>query len=89
MMREAAKEYGWDLKFGEIALLWRNGCIIRAQFLERIKEAFTENPGLANLLLAPYFREAVEKAQENWRKVVSVATNLGLPVPASVPPWPI
>jgi 6-phosphogluconate dehydrogenase len=82
LMREAAKEYGWDLKFGEIALLWRNGCIIRAQFLEKIKEAFTENPDLANLLLAPYFREAVEKAQKNWRKVVSVAVNLGLPVPA-------
>lgn len=82
MMREAAKEYGWDLKFGEIALLWRNGCIIRAQFLERIKEAFTENPEIANLLLAPYFREAVQNAQENWRDVVSVAVKLGLPVPA-------
>lgn len=82
LMREAAKEYGWELKFGEIALLWRNGCIIRAQFLERIKEAYAEKPDLANLLLAPYFREAVEKAQENWRKVVSVAVNLGLPVPA-------
>lgn len=82
LMREAAKEYGWDLNFGDIALLWRSGCIIRAQFLDKIKEAFTNEPGLANLLLAPYFREAVEDAQEDWRHVVSTAVKLGLPVPA-------
>lgn len=81
MMREAAKEWDWDLKFGEIALMWRGGCIIRAQFLEHIKDAFVENPDLPNLLIAPYFKEAVEQAQPGWRKVVSVATELGLPIP--------
>lgn len=80
MMREASKEWDWDLKFGEIALMWRGGCIIRAQFLEHIKDAFVENPDLPNLLLAPYFKEAVEKAQPGWRKVVSTATELGLPI---------
>ncbi len=82
MMREASREYGWALNFGQIALMWREGCIIRARFLERIKEAFDAQPDLANLLLAPYFKEAVEKAQENWRKVVSTATLLGIPIPA-------
>ncbi len=82
MMREASKEYGWDLKFGEIALMWRGGCIIRAQFLETIKDTFDKEPELANLLLAPYFKEVVMNAQSNWRKVVSTAVNLGLPVPA-------
>jgi len=82
LMREAAREYGWDLKFGDIALMWRGGCIIRARFLDRIKEAFDADPNLANLLLAPYFREAVTKRQENWRKVVATATELGIPVPA-------
>ncbi len=82
MMAEASREYGWDLNFGQIALMWREGCIIRARFLERIKEAFDAQPDLANLLLAPYFKEAVEAAQENWRKVVSSATLLGIPIPA-------
>ena len=82
LMREAAREYGWDLKFGDIALMWRGGCIIRARFLDRIKEAFDADPNLANPRLAPYFREAVTKRQENWRKVVATATELGIPVPA-------
>ena len=82
LMREAAKEYDWDLKFGEIALMWRGGCIIRAQFLGRIKEAFDADPKLANLLLAPYFKEAIDRAQDNWRLVVSTAVNLGIAVPA-------
>lgn len=81
-LREAAKEHQWPLNFGSIAMLWRGGCIIRAVFLERIKEAFDENPNLENLLLAPYFRQAVEKAQAAWRHVVCVATELGLPIPA-------
>lgn len=81
MMREASKEWGWDLNLGEISLMWRGGCIIRAQFLERIKEAFDQNSDLPNLLLAPYFKEAVENAQAGWRKVVTVATKLGLPIP--------
>jgi 6-phosphogluconate dehydrogenase len=82
MMREASKEYGWDLHFGNIALMWRGGCIIRAQFLQSIKDAFDKQPDLANLLLAPYFKDAVEKAQSNWRLVVSTAVNMGIPVPA-------
>lgn len=82
LMREASKEYGWDLKFGEIALMWRAGCIIRAQFLERIKGAFDNDPELPNLLLDPYFKEAIQKAQVSWRQVVATATNLGIPVPA-------
>ncbi|MGB9687951.1 decarboxylating NADP(+)-dependent phosphogluconate dehydrogenase [Thermogutta sp.] len=81
-LREAAKEYNWPLNFGSIAMLWRGGCIIRAVFLERIKEAFDENPQLENLLLAPYFRQAVEKAQPAWRHVVIVAVQLGIPIPA-------
>jgi 6-phosphogluconate dehydrogenase len=63
-------------------MLWRGGCIIRAVFLERIKEAFDENANLENLLLAPYFRQAVEKAQPAWRRVVSFAIANGIPVPA-------
>ncbi len=82
MMRQASEEHGWDLNFGDIALMWRGGCIIRAQFLETIKDAFDKDPNLANLLLAPYFTEAVDKAQANWRLVVSTAVNMGLPVPA-------
>ena len=82
LLREAAKEYNWDLKFGDIALMWRGGCIIRARFLDRIKEAFDEDPNLANLLLAPYFREQVNACQSNWRKVISTASELGIPVPA-------
>ncbi|MBW3597704.1 MAG: decarboxylating NADP(+)-dependent phosphogluconate dehydrogenase [Planctomycetes bacterium] len=81
-MQLAAKEYDWDLNYGDIALLWRGGCIIRAQFLDRIKEAFDSEPNLANLLLHPYFTEAIHKAQRSWRQVVNTATNLGLPVPA-------
>ncbi len=81
-MQAAAKEHDWPLDFGSIALLWRGGCIIRAVFLERIKEAFDEDANLENLLLAPYFREAVDKAQAAWRKVVCTAAELGIPVPA-------
>ncbi|MCS7305714.1 MAG: decarboxylating NADP(+)-dependent phosphogluconate dehydrogenase [Thermoguttaceae bacterium] len=81
-LREAAKEYNWPLNYGQIALLWRGGCIIRAVFLERIKEAFDAEPDLENLLFAPYFREAVQRAQPAWRHVVITATQLGIPVPA-------
>lgn len=81
-LREAAKEHQWPLNFGSIAMLWRGGCIIRAVFLERIKEAFDQNADLENLLLAPYFRQAVEKAQPAWRRVVSFAVVNGIPVPA-------
>lgn len=81
-MQAAAAEHKWPLNYGNIALLWRGGCIIRARFLERIKEAFDADPKLENLLLAPYFREAVTKAQPAWRHVVGTAVKLGIPVPA-------
>ncbi|MEX0938198.1 MAG: decarboxylating NADP(+)-dependent phosphogluconate dehydrogenase [Pirellulales bacterium] len=81
-LQAAAQEHDWPLNFGDIALLWRGGCIIRAVFLDRIKDAFEENPNLENLLLAPYFRDAVDKAQPAWRHVVSKAAELGIPTPA-------
>ena len=81
-MDAAAKEYGWKLHPGEIATIWRGGCIIRARFLNRIKEAYAAQPDLANLLLAPYFTEAVTKAQAGWRRVVTEAVRLGIPIPA-------
>jgi len=81
-MQAAAVEHNWPLKFGPIALLWRGGCIIRAVFLERIKEAFDADPKLENLLLAPYFQDVVQKAQSAWRNVVTKAVELGVPVPA-------
>jgi 6-phosphogluconate dehydrogenase len=81
-MDAAAKEYGWKLHPGEIATIWRGGCIIRARFLNRIKEAYDAQPDLANLLLAPYFTGAVTKAQAGWRRVVTEAVRLGIPIPA-------
>ena len=78
----AAKEYGWTLHYGPIAMLWRGGCIIRAVFLERIKDAFDANPQLDNLLLDPYFKNIVENAQPAWREVVVTAAQLGIPTPA-------
>ena len=82
LMRLAAKEYGWDLQYGEIALMWRGGCIIRAQFLERIKEAFDKNPALDNLLLDDFFHGVIDKCQAAWREVVATAVLNGVPVPA-------
>jgi 6-phosphogluconate dehydrogenase len=82
LMREAAREYNWDLKYGEIALMWREGCIIRAQFLGKIKKAFDKNPDLQNLLLDDYFKKAIDKTQTSWRKVVATAVEVGVPVPA-------
>jgi 6-phosphogluconate dehydrogenase len=81
-LQAAAKELGWPLNLGNCALLWRGGCIIRAVFLDRIKEAFDADPNLENLLLAPYFTEAVDNAQDAWRHVVASAALLGLPTPA-------
>lgn len=82
LMRAADEEYHWNLNYGNIALLWRAGCIIRAQFLDTIKAAYVENGQLPNLLLAPYFKEEIEKTQSAWRKVVSAAVLFGVPVPA-------
>jgi 6-phosphogluconate dehydrogenase len=81
LMREAQKEYKWKLKFGQIAQIWRGGCIIRAGFLQKITEAYGRNPDLANLLLDPYFNKTVKNAQENWRKVVALAAECGVPAP--------
>ncbi|MCA9186175.1 MAG: NADP-dependent phosphogluconate dehydrogenase, partial [Planctomycetales bacterium] len=81
-LQAAAKEHDWPLNYGDCALLWRGGCIIRAKFLDRIKEAFDADPQLENLLLAPYFTEAVHQAQPQWRHVVATAIELGIPVPA-------
>jgi len=81
LMRTAQKEFGWKLKFGEIASIWRGGCIIRAAFLQKITEAYKRQPDLANLLLDPYFNATVRKAQANWRKAVSLAAECGVPVP--------
>jgi 6-phosphogluconate dehydrogenase len=78
----ASKQYGWDMDLGGLATIWRGGCIIRARFLDRIREAYERDPGLANLLLAPYFRDAVAAAQDAWRRVVATAVELGVPTPA-------
>jgi 6-phosphogluconate dehydrogenase len=82
LLRAASREYGWNLDFGDIALMWRGGCIIRAQFLGKIKKAFDTNTGLANLLLAPYFKNVLADAQDSWRRVVKTAVDLGIPIPA-------
>jgi 6-phosphogluconate dehydrogenase len=81
-LQAAAAEHDWPLDYGSIALLWRGGCIIRARFLERIKEAFDADAKLENLLLAPYFTKAIEEAQQAWRHVVTTAFELGIAVPA-------
>ncbi len=82
LLKEASAEYEWDLDYGQIALMWREGCIIRAQFLQPIKDAFDADPDLPNLLRAPYFKEVVENAQDDWRHVVKTGVELGLPTPA-------
>jgi 6-phosphogluconate dehydrogenase len=82
LMRAAAEEYGWQLNNGGIASMWREGCIIRSAFLGKIKEAFAADPDLVNLLLDPFFTEAVVNAQAAWRRVVVKAVELGIPMPA-------
>jgi 6-phosphogluconate dehydrogenase len=82
LMRAAAKEYKWNLNNGGIALMWRGGCIIRSVFLGKIRDAFDKNPNLVNLLLDPFFKEAMDKAQKSWRRVVSAAVEMGVPMPA-------
>ena len=82
LMRAAAAQYGWNLNYGGIALMWRGGCIIRSVFLGRIKEAFDRNRKLASLLVAPFFRKAVRESQRSWRNVVATAAKKGIPVPA-------
>ena len=82
LMHQASREYEWNLNLGNVSLGWRGGCIIRARFLHRIADAYENNPNLPNLLLDPYFRGVIESTQENWRDVVSTATQLGIPIPA-------
>lgn len=82
LMRAAAEEQGWKLHFGEIAMIWRGGCIIRARFLQRIKEAFDRDSALPNLLLDPYFKDIIERTQKNWRQIVSDSVLSGIPTPA-------
>ncbi len=82
LIRAAAEEYNWDLDYGSIALMWRGGCIIRARFLERIRDAFANAPDLNNLLLDPFFLKAIDENQAAWRRVVSEAVKLGIPTPA-------
>jgi len=82
LMRAAAREYGWNLNYGGIALMWRGGCIIRSAFLGKIKEAFDHDPVLSNLLLDVYFKQQIETSQPGWRRVVARAIQKGIPVPA-------
>ncbi len=81
-LQAASAEHKWNLNYGDCALLWRGGCIIRAQFLDRIKEAFDEQPNLENLLLYPYFKRIIDDSQAAWRAVLIAATQLGVPAPA-------
>jgi 6-phosphogluconate dehydrogenase len=81
LMAEAAKEYKWNLHYGNIALMWRGGCIIRSVFLGKIKEAFDKNPKLSNLLLDDYFKGVIDRSQASWRRVIMKAVELGVPVP--------
>ncbi len=82
LMREAAKENGWKLNYGGIALMWRGGCIIRSAFLRKIKDAFDKKPDLSNLLLDDYFKSVMDSCQVSWRKVIITAAELGIAVPA-------
>jgi 6-phosphogluconate dehydrogenase len=82
LFKAAAREYGWNLNYGGIALMWRGGCIIRSAFLGKIKEAYDSNPTLDNLLLSPYFTRQVFSAQVGWRRVVENAVRAGIPTPA-------
>lgn len=81
LMKQASAEYGWDLDFGEIARIWRGGCIIRSVFLDRISEAYQADPELENLLLAPYFKDHVAHYQQSLRSVITAAIAHGIPVP--------
>ena len=82
LMAAAQSEYGWTLDFGAIALMWRGGCIIRSRFLGNIRDAYARDPALQNLLLDPFFRDAISRAEPGWRRTVARAVTAGLPVPA-------
>lgn len=80
-LRVASDEYGWDLKYGELAKIWRGGCIIRSRFLQNITDAYENNAELKNLLLDPFFKNVMDNYQSAWRKVIASAVTLGVPVP--------
>jgi 6-phosphogluconate dehydrogenase len=82
LMRAAAAEYGWQLNYGGIAQMWSGGCIIRSRFLQDIRDAYAADPTLTNLLLAPFFTEAIQDSQTAWRETVAAAVRSGVPVPA-------
>jgi len=82
LMRAAAKEYGWNLNYGGVALMWRGGCIIRSRFLGDIKTAYDRNPNLTNLLLDKFFKGEIRKCQTSWRRVIATAARRGIPTPA-------
>lgn len=80
-LRVASDEYNWNIQYGELAKIWRGGCIIRSRFLQNITDAYNNNPELKNLLLDPFFKEIIENYQDAWRKVVAAAVSMGIPVP--------
>ena len=82
LMREAAAKYGWQLAYGDIALIWRGGCIIRSRFLNNIKQAFEHDPSLENLLLDDFFIGEIQKAEAGWREAAGLGVELGIPLPA-------
>lgn len=82
LLKAASMEYHWNLNFGEIALLWRGGCIIRARFLDRIQESYAHDDQLVNLMMSPFFSQVLAKVQDNWRLVVITCKELGIPTPA-------
>jgi 6-phosphogluconate dehydrogenase len=88
LMRKASDEFDWDLSLGEIAAIWRGGCIIRARFLDRITEAYGRDSKLANLMLDPFFTEVLTRCGPNWREVVATAARRGLVCPLSALRWP-
>lgn len=81
LMRNASEKYKWDLNYGSIALMWRGGCIIRSNFLGKIRDAFKKDPGLKNLLLDDFFKQEIERTQVNWREIVAQGAKLGIPLP--------
>jgi 6-phosphogluconate dehydrogenase len=81
-MRDAAKEYGWELNFGDIALMWRGGCIIRSRFLGNIRQAYDEDQALENLLLDKFFISEIKISEAGWRTAVGLGIQLAIPLPA-------
>jgi 6-phosphogluconate dehydrogenase len=82
LLSNAAKQFNWNLNYGAIALIWRGGCIIRSAFLSKIKDAYETNSEIKNLLVDPFFNKEINKSQEGWRRIISVAISNGIPVPA-------